>query len=156
MIHAPTPRGAELFNNYGPKPNAELILGYGFSLPHNPDDTIVLKLGGGPPSTSSSTSTAGSSGKWEVGRAARGAEPVWTTVLAAFAAQNDDATDEGPEDEGAAIEDELCAADTLAQMAQSLHDRLPPFPPVQEHMTEMRADVLLMLEHYLEGTGCSV
>ena len=81
---------------------------------------------------------------------------MWTTVLAAFAAQNDDATDEGPEDEGAAIEDELCAADTLAQMAQSLHDRLPPFPPVQEHMTEMRADVLLMLEHYLEGTGCSV
>lgn len=35
-----------MFNNYGPKPNSELLLGYGFVLPNNPEDTIVLKLGG--------------------------------------------------------------------------------------------------------------
>ena len=46
VLHTPTSRGHELLNNYGPKPNAELILGYGFALPHNPDDTIVLRLGG--------------------------------------------------------------------------------------------------------------
>src|SRR5258705_1097697 len=44
--HIAVAQGQELHNNYGPKPNAELILGYGFSLAHNPDDTIILKLGG--------------------------------------------------------------------------------------------------------------
>jgi hypothetical protein len=39
-------RGEEVFNNYGLKSNAELILGYGFSLRDNPDDCVVLKLGG--------------------------------------------------------------------------------------------------------------
>ena len=38
-------QGDELFNNYGPKPNSSLILGYGFALPDNPDDTILLKIG---------------------------------------------------------------------------------------------------------------
>ncbi|KAI9447711.1 hypothetical protein H4582DRAFT_1895801 [Lactarius indigo] len=30
--------GAEIFNNYGAKPNSELLLGYGFTIPDNPDD----------------------------------------------------------------------------------------------------------------------
>ncbi|KAF8321649.1 SET domain-containing protein, partial [Clavulina sp. PMI_390] len=50
---ATTPTVSEVFNNYGPKPNSELLLGYGFVLPSNPEDTIVLKLGG-----RSSTSSA--------------------------------------------------------------------------------------------------
>jgi hypothetical protein len=58
-------QGQELLNNYGPKPNAELVLGYGFSLPHNPDDTIVLKLGGF------------EGQRWEIGREARNAEGLW-------------------------------------------------------------------------------
>ncbi|KAJ8472930.1 hypothetical protein ONZ51_g8176 [Trametes cubensis] len=137
VIHAATPRGSELFNNYGPKPNAELILGYGFSLPHNPDDTIVLKIGG--PSASHGSAAGGATGG-EVG-----------AVLAAVRVQNDeedeDADDEG--EDGPSIEDELCAADMLAEMAQSLYDRLPPFPPA--NAAEMRPEVLQMLEHYLEG-----
>lgn len=40
------PASSEVFNNYGAKPNSELILGYGFALPNNPDDTIVMQLGG--------------------------------------------------------------------------------------------------------------
>ncbi|KZS93388.1 SET domain-containing protein [Sistotremastrum niveocremeum HHB9708] len=36
---------SEILNNYGLKSNAELILGYGFALPKNPEDTLVLKLG---------------------------------------------------------------------------------------------------------------
>ncbi|OSD03733.1 SET domain-containing protein [Trametes coccinea BRFM310] len=149
VIHAPTPRGAELLNNYGPKPNSELILGYGFSLPNNPDDTIVLKIGG-PSAASASSSQGGSAsspGKWEVGRGARGAEPVWEAVLAAVRAQGGDEEDE--DEEGDAIEDELCAADMLAEMAQSLYDRLPPFPPANK--AEMRPEVVEMLGHYLEG-----
>ncbi|KAF8542264.1 hypothetical protein BDD12DRAFT_729499 [Trichophaea hybrida] len=36
--------GDEIFNNYGPKANEELLLGYGFATPDNPTDTITLRL----------------------------------------------------------------------------------------------------------------
>ncbi|RPB02547.1 SET domain-containing protein [Choiromyces venosus 120613-1] len=35
--------GAEVYNNYGPKPNEELLMGYGFTLPENPFDSVLLK-----------------------------------------------------------------------------------------------------------------
>ncbi|WVN85843.1 uncharacterized protein L203_100995 [Cryptococcus depauperatus CBS 7841] len=35
----------QVFNNYGVKPNEELLLGYGFVLDNNPDDVVVLRLG---------------------------------------------------------------------------------------------------------------
>ena len=37
--------GAEVFNNYGAKPNDELLLGYGFVLEDNPEDFVSLKMG---------------------------------------------------------------------------------------------------------------
>jgi hypothetical protein len=46
LLRSPTLAETEVFNNYGPKPNSELLLGYGFIIPSNPEDTIVLKLGG--------------------------------------------------------------------------------------------------------------
>ncbi len=46
VLRSTTPAKSEVFNNYGPKPNSELLLGYGFVIPSNPEDTIVLKLGG--------------------------------------------------------------------------------------------------------------
>lgn len=36
--------GAELFNNYGPKHNGELLYGYGFAIPNNPVEQIHLKV----------------------------------------------------------------------------------------------------------------
>ncbi|KAF7355622.1 SET domain-containing protein [Mycena sanguinolenta] len=128
VLHNPVTAGAELFNNYGPKPNAELILGYGFSLPNNPDDTIVLKLGGP------------QGGRWEVGREARGADPVWDSVLSAVQC------DEGSEP---SYEDHLDAADALAHMAQQLLDKLPEVSIFTPHGA--REDVALMIRHYIEG-----
>ncbi|EIW56718.1 SET domain-containing protein [Trametes versicolor FP-101664 SS1] len=150
VIHTPTTTGSELLNNYGPKPNAELILGYGFSLPNNPDDTIVLKIGG----PSGAFAPVPADAKFEVGRNARGAEPVWDAVLAAIGAQygedeEEDGAMEMDTETETAVEDELCAADMLAGMVQSLYDRLPPFPPA--NVAELRAPVVEMLEHYLEG-----
>ena len=56
------------------------------------------------------------------------------------------------EEEGdATVEDELCAADMLTEMAQGLHDRLPQFPPDGGASADIRPEVLRMLEHYLEG-----
>ncbi|KAF8333926.1 uncharacterized protein EI90DRAFT_2915493 [Cantharellus anzutake] len=46
LLRSTTPARSEVFNNYGPKPNSELLLGYGFVIKSNPEDTIVLKLGG--------------------------------------------------------------------------------------------------------------
>lgn len=39
-----TPSGEEVFNNYGPKSNDELLLGYGFCIPQNPHNTVPLML----------------------------------------------------------------------------------------------------------------
>ncbi|KAI9673193.1 MAG: hypothetical protein M1817_003056 [Caeruleum heppii] len=36
--------GEEVFNNYGPKSNEELLLGYGFCLPDNPYDQLAIKF----------------------------------------------------------------------------------------------------------------
>ena len=36
--------GNEVFNNYGPKGNGELLLGYGFCIPNNPNDTVAMTL----------------------------------------------------------------------------------------------------------------
>lgn len=36
--------GEEVFNNYGPKSNDELLLGYGFCIPRNPYNTVSLML----------------------------------------------------------------------------------------------------------------
>lgn len=36
--------GEEVFNNYGPKSNAEWLLGYGFTIPNNPDDVVIIKV----------------------------------------------------------------------------------------------------------------
>ncbi|PWW74526.1 SET domain-containing protein [Tuber magnatum] len=49
--------GAEVYNNYGPKPNEELLMGYGFTLPQNPFDTVLLKSS--PPLTPSQQSLLG-------------------------------------------------------------------------------------------------
>lgn len=43
-INDPIAAGQEIFNNYGPKANDELLLGYGFCLPDNPNDSVLLVL----------------------------------------------------------------------------------------------------------------
>ncbi|KAG2013346.1 tho2 protein [Coprinopsis cinerea AmutBmut pab1-1] len=69
IAHSAIWTGQEVFNNYGPKPNSELILSYGFSIQDNPDDSIILKLGG----------TDGR--KWIIGRNATGVDGLWKEVL---------------------------------------------------------------------------
>ena len=42
-------KGEEVFNNYGQKNNAELLIGYGFCIVDNPNDTVGMMLKVPPP-----------------------------------------------------------------------------------------------------------
>ena len=131
VLHTATPKGDELFNNYGPKPNSELILGYGFSIPRNPDDTIVLKIGG----------SVENGEKWEIGREAKGVENMWIDLIKAFM--------QDPS-QNPTYEDMLDASSALQEMLQNLIDRLPAEMTTAE-MTDIRAEVKAMCQDYLEG-----
>lgn len=128
ILHTPATGGNELFNNYGPKPNSELILGYGFSLPQNPDDTILLKIGG----------IEGH--KWEIGRNTIGAESLWKEILGSFI---DDPASE-PD-----YEDVLDASSMLLEMVQALLDRLPV--EAIQNSALIRPEVSTMFRDYVEG-----
>lgn len=147
VVHTPTPAGAEVLNNYGRKPNAELILGYGFSLPNNPDDTIVLKIGG--------VQSEGEKPKWEVGRDAEGAEPVWEAVKEAVRRQGPGGPDEHPAEPDDAEDDvydaELWATEVLSEMAEDLIARSPRAVVDFDEDAYVRPDVADMLENYIEG-----
>ncbi|KAM6496094.1 SET domain protein [Amanita muscaria] len=126
VLHKPAEPNQELFNNYGPKPNSELILGYGFSLPNNPEDTILLKV-------------AGLNGqRWSVGREAQGVEGLWDELLQSFAPESETTPGYGAQ---------LDAAGALADMSSALLDRLPK----TNEQDDMRPEVAAMLSDYVEG-----
>jgi hypothetical protein len=121
--------GAEIFNNYGAKPNSELLLGYGFTLPDNPDDTIVLRIGGG---------AGDDAPRHEVGRGARSADSLWDVIVEALKIQEDEA----PE-----WQIVLDGADMLRSMTEALLARLPSVPV----SGSVRADIADMISHYVSG-----
>jgi hypothetical protein len=131
VTHTALKAGTEIFNNYGPKPNSELLLGYGFTLPANPDDTIVLKIGGAP--------GPGDGARHEVGRGASGVASVWGAIV--------DAVKAAEEKEVPEWQIILDSADTLRAMTESLLVRLPrtPVPDV------LRSDVAEMIGDYVSG-----
>lgn len=149
-IHSSSRPGEELLNNYGAKPNSELILGYGFSLEGNPDDTIVLSISGGGPAAATSRSSPEEKERWEVGRNARGVQGVWDFVLSAISSTS--RPEEAAEPEAARLENQLDAANMLSEMCRSYLDRLPKIPAVlNQSPQELRSEVLTMLTHYIEG-----
>ena len=106
--------------------HAELILGYGFTLEDNPDDTIVLKLGGGGES-------------WEIGRRWNEEyERLWRRILASVVAGD------GGE---ATFEDRLEAAEMLMDMVEQKLQALPDATAARA----LRPEVAVMLKHYVDG-----
>ena len=158
VTHNASNPGSEIFNNYGAKPNSELLLGYGFTLPANPDDTIVLKIGGTRDTTAAAASAAATAAhaRYEVGREAHGAAAVWGAVMDAVKAENE----EDHEEEGSETPEWqtiLDSADMLRSMTKSLLGRLPSLPqaktvPEYEAGTiTFRGDVVEMIDHYVSG-----
>jgi hypothetical protein len=132
VVHKTTPAGQEIFNNYGAKPNAELILGYGFSIPNNPDDTIILKLGG-----------IASSKKWVIGRNANGADGLWEEIIQTMAGEADSESNPSLDWE--------CVLDASGAMQEMVELALNALPQLREHDTSIRPHVEAMLNHYVEG-----
>jgi hypothetical protein len=151
VTHSASKAGSEIFNNYGAKPNSELLLGYGFTLPANPDDTIVLKIGGGSGGSSSSSTAA----QHEVGRTGRGAASVWSAIEAAVRKAQEDEDEDEEVSEWQII---LDCADMLRSMTESLLTRLPrpgglsvPVVIPGEGPGTLRGDVVEMIDHYVSG-----
>lgn len=150
VVHSWTRAGEELLNNYGPKPNSELILGYGFSLEDNPDDTIVLSIGGGPTTPASNSAETN---KWEVGRNARGVEGVWRYVSDAVSSSLQPEAEESP---ATRFEGQLDAASMLSEMCQLYLGQLPQVSQFSGAPATMaRPEVLTMFSHYIEGAVVS-
>lgn len=141
VTHNALKAGAEIFNNYGAKPNSELLLGYGFTLLDNPDDTIVLKIGG--TGTGTGRDTTAPQQQHEVGRGARGATSVWGAIVNAMISKEQEGEEEVP-----VWRVILDSADMLRSMTKSLLSRLPSAVP--EHGT-LREDVMDMIGHYVSG-----
>jgi hypothetical protein len=131
-MHAPTPSGSEVYNNYGAKPNSELLLAYGFVIPDNPDDTIVLKI-------------VGSEKRWEVGREAAGVENVWNEVMERL---RDKFVPEEEEEEDL-YEWEWKAANALEKMASNMVEKLPDVTRLRS--VDIRPQVKAMIDHYVQG-----
>jgi hypothetical protein len=129
VLHSDISTGDEVFNNYGPKSNAEFILGYGFSLPNNPEDIIFLKI-------------SGFNRVWEIGRQAKGASTLWDELLQIIK-QNPDV------DEQDEYEIQMDAADQLASMVQILLEKSPSEDKVKE--MNLRPEVATMWQDYMEG-----
>ncbi|TID14751.1 SET domain-containing protein [Venturia nashicola] len=49
-ITQPAKKGDEIFNNYAPKGNEELLTGYGFCMENNPCDVVAIRIGKPPES----------------------------------------------------------------------------------------------------------
>lgn len=151
VTHNASSAGTEIFNNYGAKPNSELLLGYGFTLPANPDDTIVLKIGGTRDTTTNTNAAAAAATAHEVGREARGAAAVWGAIVDAVRAEEEEGEEETPE-----WQIILDSADMLRSMTKSLLARLPTPPtttevPGPEEPRALRGDVEEMIRHYVSG-----
>jgi len=157
VTHNASNPGSEIFNNYGAKPNSELLLGYGFTLPANPDDTILLKIGGArDPTTTAATAAAAAAAaaarvRYEVGREAHGAAAVWGAIMDAVKAENGE--DDEEDSEAPEWQIILDSADMLRSMTESLLGRLPRAVPVsvEAGTIKLRGDVVNMIGHYVSG-----
>lgn len=127
--------GDEILNNYGPKPNASLILGYGFALPSNLNDSIFLKIGLKPSASPKSTSVRNGLGDSElgaeIGRTAAGVDGLWMIIRECCVGDQDELGDEEetcPGDEGGiAVKDftrDRSALDLLHGMVETLRIQL--------------------------------
>lgn len=153
----------QVYNNYGPKPNEELLLGYGFVLDPNPDDVVPLRLGGLGSNVSEAkkarlTSKSLDAGKrWIIkhdGQIERDLMEVLRIVMGDEHPHDHDHDDEDEEEEHGHWEEEMeLELDVLGALGQMLDDKLSKLESVDSSI-EAREDVRVMCDVYRRGESC--
>jgi hypothetical protein len=142
VSHKSNNAGEELYNNYGPKPNDELLLGYGFVLPNNPDDALLLKL-------------PASERRYRIGRKATGeVEAVWNEIgrrlQEGFPMDADNL-------DVMLVELEMEIGQILPEMVANLRERLPNTSMLDQSQSlpGVRTQVQEMILIYVQGNCIS-
>jgi hypothetical protein len=146
-------KGKELLNNYGLKSNAELILGYGFSITDNPDGRVVIKLGG-----------QGTEGmRTEIDHDLGGLEQVISKMKDAYLQQirtmtrSDETMDVEAADVEEVPEDWECELEVLDMLREMIQNQIAKLEACDGAIAEMkdqpqvRAGVARMSKEYIEG-----
>jgi len=126
--------GEELFNNYGLKSNAELILGYGFSIRENPEDCVVIKLGG----------QGTSQRRHEIGRGLDGLSEVIEEMRDVLMRQ-------GEEEQMEDWECELEVLEMLQELVTGLVSKMGASEARIEDKDGIRKEVIEMATNYIRG-----
>jgi len=159
---APIDSSVQVYNNYGPKPNEELLLGYGFVLSPNPDDVLPLRLGGIGSNVSANkkarlTSKGLDAGKrWIIkrdGEIPRDLMEVLRIVMGDehhHEHEHDDDDDEEEEEHGHWEQEMELEQDVLGALGQMLDDKLAKLESVKSTV-EAREDVRTMCQVYRQG-----
>lgn len=134
--HKFIPEGAEVFNNYGIKSNAELLLGYGFVLVENPEDDILLKL-------------PGSERRFSIGRMAKGETAELCQELGRLLLEQFEFDDDEPLPVEAALQLEV--AQVLPEMIKSLKAKLPDIDDQAVTSGRIRKEVVKNISEYIKG-----
>ena len=133
-----------MFNNYGPRSNEELLLAYGFVIPDNPDDTVVLRLGGGvSPEKQQRLSASGldASERFFLRRDGQIPDALVGVMKILLAPEGESDSD--------SIETELDAVGELGGMLEDKLEKLTAGTHGQSG--EVRAEVRSMIEEYKRG-----
>lgn len=143
VLHSDAEEHSELYNNYGAKPNSEFLLGYGFTLLSNPNDTMAFKL-------------PDEERRWEIGRNATGdAQDLFEAVEERMKAQLGISMEDSEEmDEVEKLDILLEARDLFQEMIQGLRTKLPTW--IHESNYEpgvgIRPEILEIVRPYIKGT----
>lgn len=161
VASSPIESGVQVYNNYGPKPNEELLLGYGFVLDPNPDDVLPLRLGGLGSNVSESKKTRLASKGLDAGKRwiikrdgdiPRDLMEVLRIVMGDDHPHDHDHDDDDDEEEehGHWEEEMELELDVLGALGQMLDDKLAKLESV-DASAEAREDVRKMCEVYRQG-----
>ena len=165
VASSPIDSGVQVYNNYGPKPNEELLLGYGFVLNPNPDDVLPLRLGGiGSNVSANKKARLSSKGlnagkRWIIkrdGEIPRDLMEVLRIVMGDEHHHEYDHDDEEEEEEHGHWEQEMeLELDVLGALGQMLDDKLAKLESANPE-AEARDDVRAMCEVYRTGESDQV
>lgn len=142
VLHDGAAENSELYNNYGAKPNSEFLLGYGFTLPSNPDDTMAFKL-------------PGDGRRWEIGRKVTGdLSGLFEAVEERMKTQLGISAEDLEEmDEVEKVDLSLEATDLFQEMLQGLIMKLPTWIHEDNYQpgARIRPEILDLVRPYIEG-----